>query len=335
MSRWAQDPEAAADELIGKSLDAIDFGGRVLLANQAGALPSRLAARGVDFALWNRRLIAGGTAQAWPPAGPFDVVLLRLPKAKDEQDMATHACLSVLGDGGRLIVYGGNDEGIRSAGGRLGRLCGDVETLATRGHGRALAACRPADATHLRASLSAWRSVAPLAIAGVTRDWASYPGIFAADRVDEGTALLIGALPPLRPGDRVLDYGCGSGVIGAAALAAEASISLDLLDDDAVALEAARENVPGSRLMLGTRLADAGGTAYAAILSNPPLHKGFAEDHAPLEELIADAPAHLRAGGHLEIVVQRRVAVDRLLAKHFADVAVVAENGRYRVWRAR
>ena len=58
---------------------------------------------------------------------------------------------------------------------------------------------------------------------------------------------------------------------------------------------------------------------YAAILSNPPLHKGIAEDHALLEQLIADAPAHLAPGGCLQIVVQRRIPLDRLLAKHFAE----------------
>jgi 16S rRNA (guanine1207-N2)-methyltransferase len=334
MSRWTNDPEAAADQLIGRSLDAIDLSGRVLLANQAGALPSLLGQRGLAFALWNRRLAGNAKAQAWPPAGPFDVALLRLAKAKDEQEMAAHACASVLAAGGRLVVYGGNDEGIRSAGGRLERLCGEVETLVTRGHGRVLAARRPADAAHLRASLAAWRSVVPLTIAGIARDWVGYPGVFAAGRIDEGTALLVGAPPPLRPGDRVLDYGCGSGVIGAAALAAEPNIVLDLLDDDAVALEAARENVAGARLVLGARLAHTASNSYAAILSNPPLHKGIAEDHALLEQLVVDAPAHLQPGGYLQIVVQRRVPLERLLARNFAEVTVPAENGRYRVWRA-
>ena len=334
MSRWANDPEGAADQLIGGSLDSLSLEGRVLLANQPGGLPSLLTSRGMDASLWNRRLLGSAQAQAWPPVGPFDVALLRLPKAKDEQMMAAHACSSALTDGGRLIVYGGNDEGIRSAGGRLEDLCGEVETLATRGHGRVMAVRKPPESAHLRASLAAWRSVVPLTLAGIARDWVSYPGIFAANRIDEGTALLIGALPPLRPGDRVLDYGCGSGAIGAAALAAEPSIVLDLLDDDTVALEAARENVPGARGVLGIGLADAGGAGYDAILSNPPLHRGIAEDHALLERLIADAPAHLQPGGHLQIVVQRRVPLERLLTKHLADVTVVAENGRYRVWRA-
>jgi 16S rRNA (guanine1207-N2)-methyltransferase len=134
----------------------------------------------------------------------------------------------------------------------------------------------------------------------------------------------------------VLDYGCGSGVIAAAALAQQPGLALDVMDNDAVALEAAGENVPGGRRILAARLAEAGPqAAWDAILSNPPLHQGIAEDHGLLERLIADAPAHLARGGVLQIVVQRRVALERLLGKGFAAVSVVAETGRYRVWRAR
>jgi 16S rRNA (guanine1207-N2)-methyltransferase len=338
MSRWASDPERAADELIARTLDAIDLHGRILLANQAGSLPSLLAARGLATSTWNRRLAGSGKTEPWPTmepgAGPFDIALLRLPKARDEQEMAAHACLGVLAPGGRLVVYGGNDEGIRSAAGMVERLCGDVDTLATRGHGRVVAAHRPTDSTRLRASLGDWRSTAPLEIGGSPRQWVSYPGMFAAKRIDEGTALLIGVLPPLRKDARVLDYGCGSGVIGASAAAHAPAVALDLLDSDTVALEAARENVPGARILLGASLADAGGVRYDAILSNPPLHTGVAEDHALLQQLIAQASAHLAPRGVLQIVVQRRVPLERLLAAHFSTVAIAAETGSFRVWRA-
>ena len=333
MTSWARDPEAAADALIRRSLDDIDWRGRVLLANQGGALPALLAERGIGAVVWNRRLVGGRHAEPWPPAGPFDLELLRLPKARDEQEMATHACLSVLAPGGRLILYGGNDEGIRSAATMLQRISGPVETLATRGHGRMVAARLPTDATKLRGGLADWRRTVLLSIGGMTCNWMTYPGIFAADRVDEGTALLLGALPSLPDGAKVLDYGCGSGVIGASVRAANPSVSLDLLDNDSVALIAAGENVPGARLILGERLGDTGKTSYDAILSNPPLHKGVAEDHAQLEELIAGAPKHLKVGGLFQVVVQRRVPLDRLLAKRFT-AQVVAENNRYRVWRA-
>ena len=161
MSSWARDPEAAADALIRRSIDDIDWRGRVLLANHAGALPALLTERGIDTIVWNRRLVGGRHAEPWPPAGPFDLALLRLPKARDEQEMAMHACLGVLVPGGRLIVYGGNDEGVRSAASVLDRVSGPVKTLATRGHGRVMAASRPTDGSKLRGALADWRSDRP------------------------------------------------------------------------------------------------------------------------------------------------------------------------------
>jgi 16S rRNA (guanine1207-N2)-methyltransferase len=334
MSRWADDPDRAADDLISRTLPALDLGGRILLAGQSDALAQAIGERGLEVTPWNRRLRGQAGAAPWPPAGPFDAALLRLPRAKAEQEMAAHACLSVLDSGGRLVVQGGNDEGIRSFADVLAALCGDVTTLATRGHGRVLAAGRPDDLRRVSGSLAAWRRMAPLDIAGLTRDWVTYPGMFAAERVDEGTALLIGALPALSTAARVLDYGCGSGVIGAAVAARHPAVALDLLDNDAVALEAARENLPEARVILADALGHVGAVRYDAILSNPPLHSGAREDHTLLQQLIADAPRHLKPAGVLQIVVQRRVPLDRLLAKRFAEVTLAAENGRYRVWRA-
>jgi 16S rRNA (guanine1207-N2)-methyltransferase len=162
----------------------------------------------------------------------------------------------------------------------------------------------------------------------------SYPGCFAAGRVDEGTTLLLSVLPPLAPGARVLDYGCGTGVIAGAALGLEPSLRVDALDNDAVALEAARENVPHARRVLGIRVADAGRRDYDAILSNPPLHSGIAEDRRALERLVSEAAEHLIPQGCLQLVVQRRVALDRLLARHFPQAEAVAQTGTYCVWRA-
>jgi 16S rRNA (guanine1207-N2)-methyltransferase len=133
----------------------------------------------------------------------------------------------------------------------------------------------------------------------------------------------------------VLDFGCGTGVIAAAVLSASPGARLDMMDEDILALEAARENVPGATVLLGQGLGDSGSSrVYQAIVSNPPLHQGITETHDSMERLAREAPTHLAPGGTLEIVVQRRVPLDALLAAQFADVKVVAENGRYRVWRA-
>jgi 16S rRNA (guanine1207-N2)-methyltransferase len=348
MSRWARDREAAADALIGRSLDTLDLTGRILIANASASLPAMLAERGVACQPWDRRLGHADLAQPWPPPGPFDLAIVRLAKAKDEQEMTAHAVLSVLAPRGELLLYGGNDEGIRSAVAGLADLCGPVDTIAKRGHGRVLAVRRPPQLARLRQDLAAWRRLESLSIAGEARPWVTYPGLFAAGQIDAGTALLLGTLPTLAWGAHVADFGCGSGVIGAA-LARKAgenlnpagdgdgksAVHLDLIDHDSVALLAAQENVPCARVILGTSLHQAKAGRYDAIFSNPPLHAGLSESHAAVEALVREAPQHLRVGGFLQIVLQRRIAVERLLAKHFKDVCIVADNGRYRVWHAR
>ena len=123
-------------------------------------------------------------------------------------------------------------------------------------------------------------------------------------------------------------------MIGAAALAQQSDLALDLIDSDTVALEAARENVPGARIIAGTRLDRRRQGQLRRHPVQPAAARGIAEDHAHLARLIADAPSRLAPGGLLQMVVQRRVPLDRMLADHFASAAVVAETGRYRVWRA-
>jgi 16S rRNA (guanine1207-N2)-methyltransferase len=331
MSPWRSDPEAAAAELVGRSLASLPLAGRVLLVDPPRSLSRTLAGSSASFTRWSRRCRNGLPASPWPTAGPFDAALVRLAKAREEQEMAAHAVLSVLAPQANFILFGGNDEGIRSAAATLAKLCGPIQTLAARGHGRILAAVRPAEVQLLRASLAAWRTVLPLEVAGTVRQWVTYPGVFAAQRIDAGSALLVEALPALAPGCRVLDYGCGSGAIAAGVHCAQAAAVVAMLDNDTIALEAARENVPGARPMLADGIA---GGPFDLIVSNPPLHAGVAEQHGFLHGLIARAPAFLAPAGCLQIVVQRRVALDRLFAQHFAATSVVAENGRYRVWRA-
>lgn len=333
MSRWRQDPNGAAAELVRRSLTSLDLSGHCLLANTGGLVADVLRDGGLAVTVWSRRASDVSDAKPWPDAGPYDCVLLRLAKSKDEQEMTLAACLGVLREGGSLVLFGGNDEGIRSAITALEAVCGPAETVSTKGHGRMVRVIRPAGGIE-KTRVSDWRRVLTLEIGGARRDWVTYPGLFAADRLDEGTSLMLSALPNLRAVARVLDYGCGSGVIAGTMQARLPGAQIDLLDVDSVALLAAAENVAGAPAILGTSLKATGTTRYDAILSNPPLHAGVGEDHSALERLMAQAPKHLRPGGILQMVVQRRLPLGQSLAPLFSEHSVVAETGRFRVWRA-
>ena len=328
MTSWSREPETAALALMAGARDDLEIGERVLLAAGPSQLTALLQSSTRNVTRWNRRVDATAVVQPDPPAGAYTAALLRLPKSREEQVMITHQCLAALSPEGRLIVYGGNDEGIRSFQKTLGEI-GTVTTLATRGHGRVLELLRRHVTITLAGRLADWRERGDAA-----KPWISYPGLFAGGAPDPGTLLLLAHLPALSALDKILDYGAGPGAIAAAICLKYPVTQLTLLDNDSVALVAAGENVAGATMVLGDSLDAMQSKRFDLIVSNPPLHVGFMEDTTALQRLIASAPVHLTTKGTLMMVVQRRIALDRSLAATFATVDIVADDGRYRVWRA-
>jgi 16S rRNA (guanine1207-N2)-methyltransferase len=167
---------------------------------------------------------------------------------------------------------------------------------------------------------------------GRARPWITYPGLFADGELDAGTRLLLVSLEQLPNPGRVLDYGCGTGVIARAVLDANPTSEVEAMDIDVLALAALVENAPTAKPLLGDRLP--ANTTWNRIVSNPPIHVGVREDHTALTRLIETAPTHLTKGGDFVVVVQRRLPLDTQLAASFSKVEILADDGRYRVWRA-
>jgi 16S rRNA (guanine1207-N2)-methyltransferase len=321
-------------------LDQLDLKGRVLLiADDAREIVAAIEAQAPDCDVhtWCRRLTPTGQpvseASAWLPQGPFDAAFVRLPSVRAEQEMTLHAAAARTRAGGAIVVFGANTEGIKTNAGRMEKLLGPTTVLSVKHHARVLRAIRPNELEDLKGQLSDWRQTSQIRLNDRERDWVSYPGLFAHGRLDEGSELLIEALPDIGSSARILDFGCGSGMIAAAVRQRQPDAHVDLLDIDALALESARENVPSGRLLLGRDLKTAA-TDYTLIVSNPTLHDGVAEDHSVVDRLIAEAPHHLTTRGSLLFVVQRRIPLERTLKETFANIDVVKETGRFRVWRA-
>lgn len=309
-------------------------GARVLVIDEAtGTLAAALTADGAAVTVWNRRVHGGAAARAWPPAGPFDLIFLRLPRAREELRMVVRLSAALLAPDGALELFGANDEGVRSAVGALDEVFAEVETVLTKRRCRLISAARPRLVDPRWAQRESWRREVALVHGRRRLTLAAYPGMFAYGRLDPGTALLHDSLPWVAEGARVLDYGCGDGIIARLVCERVSGLCWELLDNDALALVAAAENVPGARTILGDRLAAAGSRRYDLILGNPPVHRGKADDFDIVSRLLADAPAHLCDGGAVVLVVQGRTPLEKLAQGRFGDVAVLADAGGYRVWR--
>ena len=334
LKRSADWRNRAAAELVSGVLSRAGIRGNVLvMLENLPEVATSVREAGGRARSWHRFALEGRSASAWAPAGPFDAATLRLPKANEELDMAVHAAASVLRGGAPLWVYGANDEGAGSAGRIIEPLMGPAKTVASGGRCRVLEAVWPVDAPSPRGTLEEWRRSTSLEFPDSPREWISYPGVFAAGRLDAGTGVLLDAMRTLPVTERsVLDFACGSGVIGAFLSALEPTVRVDFLDVDTVALAAARENVGGAHLILSDGFDALEDERYDLIVSNPPYHEGKRQTGGVLERLVRGAPDHLEPGGSLALVTQRRLPLAALLESTFNTVEVLLDSGPHRVW---
>ncbi len=145
---------------------------------------------------------------------------------------------------------------------------------------------------------------------GVELELTSGSGVFAQGRVDIGTAVLFReTVPPT--GGRILDLGCGYGVIGLA-IAATTDADVTAVDVNERAVLLANENAAALGLTDRFRATTPDGVpvdaAYDEIWSNPPIRIGKEALHA----LLLTWLPRLTPEGRAVLVVGRNLGADSL-----------------------
>lgn len=265
----------------------------------------------------------------------FDTVLALPPRQREQARALLVQAIDHAAPGGRVVVAARNDEGGRSLADDLARIAGPV---ASEGRSKSRVAWTaplngPADA-----DLAAqWRAGdAPRAVPGT--GLVSRPGVFAADRIDVATQLLIDHLPTDLRG-RVADLGAGWGVLSHAVLARSPGItSVDGYEADARAVELARANLANARVPVAvhwhdvTRGVDA---RFDAIVCNPPFHAQGRDARVDIGrrflEVAADA---LHPRGRLWLVANRQLPYEATLASRFGRITPHAQAHGFKVIEA-
>jgi 16S rRNA G1207 methylase RsmC len=136
-------------------------------------------------------------------------------------------------------------------------------------------------------------------------------GVFAQGRVDIGTSVLFRETAPPPPG-RILDLGCGFGVIGLAIAAAVPGATVTGVDVNERAVLLANENAAAlglaDRFVASTPDAVPDQATYDEIWSNPPIRIG----KEALHELLLTWLARLALGGRAVLVVGKNLGGDSL-----------------------
>jgi 16S rRNA (guanine1207-N2)-methyltransferase len=166
---------------------------------------------------------------------------------------------------------------------------------------------------------------------------AGLPGVFSSEHLDPGSQLLLEVLAETAlPAGRILDLGCGTGVLGIAAAQRGADVLFS--DINALAVLVTEHNLRQLGVAGTVRCADGwhglDGQRFAMILSNPPFHhQAGQQDLDASAALLSGLRAHLQPDGQALIVANRFLPYERLFHTLFTTVERRRATAHYTVWQ--
>ncbi|MBN2391906.1 MAG: class I SAM-dependent methyltransferase [Anaerolineae bacterium] len=260
-----------------------------------------------------------------------EAAFLHLPRGRELQDEALRLMAAMLRPGGQLIFVGATHEGVKSALRQARTLFGQAGIVVRKGGYHAGLARRPDGDFPLPIVQRTERDVV---VDGVTTQLVGYTGTFAPDRLDDGAATLIAGMQ-IPSGARVLDLGCGTGLVGLTALRRGAHVTLT--DVSARAVLSAQEtlaangypDIPITHVCGATTVETA---TIDVVVTNPPFHQGHGLHFETAQFFIEEAARVLKAGGKLYLVANAFLGYEPWLWARFARVQQVLADRRFRVW---
>ena len=354
-----------AAELLAENI-AVDRTDRVLVLNSGaglvGAVAATLANDG-QVVLADASFVAAEAARraiAWigasnvdvyhsagashlPSQPLFDVVAVRVPKGRLPTVQLIWDAFQLLRQGGRFYLAGANDEGIQSALERARPLFGNTSLVEYRGGSRIGCAIKDSPAPD-RLPLE---FASPLLVHSAFHEFrcevrgrsylvSSRPGVFSWEKLDAGSRALIDAMD-IEVRDRVLDLGCGTGIVGVVAADLARAGEVYLVDAQVDAVASAEQTVRASGRSNCTVLASDSTSAvrhlrFDVVVTNPPFHLARATDYDVASQFIVDAARALRPTGRLYLVANRFLTYEERLRQAFTTVETAFANNQYRVY---
>ncbi|MFI2414329.1 methyltransferase [Streptomyces sp. NPDC018947] len=168
----------------------------------------------------------------------------------------------------------------------------------------------------------------------------NHAGVFCADRLDIGTRFFLQHLPAAGKARRVVDLGCGNGVVGTAVALADPGAEVLFTDESFQAVASAEatyraNGAPGhAEFRVGDGLAGVPDGSVDLVLNNPPFHSHQATTDATAWRMFTGARRVLRPGGELWVVGNRHLGYHVKLRRLFGNSELVASDRKFVVLKA-
>ena len=166
-------------------------------------------------------------------------------------------------------------------------------------------------------------------IKGVPLTFETDAKLFSPNAIDRGTMAMLNAIE-FPTGGKVLDLGCGYGVVGILAAKQIGAGNVIMTDVSGTAVACATQNaaandVPGITAVQSDGFRNLDMSGFSMILSNPPYHTDF----GVAKHFIEKGFNRLVIGGQFVMVTKRRDWYRNKLAAIFGGVRVTENDGYF------
>ena len=171
-----------------------------------------------------------------------------------------------------------------------------------------------------------------------------YPGVFARDSLDQGARVMLQHLPQLEASKKVMDLGCGNGILGSVMAKQNPGIEVSFSDESYLAIQSAKKtfhhNITQSQyrgapnFYVTNVLDDVNENDFDVILCNPPFHQQNSQTLSIAKKMFSDAAQKLHSEGELRVVANRHLPYAKLLKNYFARVSSISKDPKFIVWQA-
>ena len=165
----------------------------------------------------------------------------------------------------------------------------------------------------------------------------NHSGVYAREKLDIGARHFMKNLPDVKSGTRVIDLGCGNGVIGLTVLAQQPEALVTFVDESYMAVDSAKENITKNlpdqieqcEFTINDCLADVEPNSVDLVLCNPPFHQQNATTDHIAWQMFRDSHRVLKKGGELRIIGNRQLGYHIKLKRLFGNEKIIASNDKF------
>lgn len=342
----------AADEYLLRHLETVSLDGSVVVTGDRwGALTASLAscrpvqitdsflAQAATRENLARNDLSGVTLLTTqdPPPERIDVLLIRVPKSLALLEDQLHR-LAPSVHAGTVVVGTGMVKEIHTSTLQLfEKILGPTRTSLAEKKAR-LIFCTPDMTIERRPSPWPLSYTLPSDIGIASgRTVVNHAGVFCADRLDIGTRFLLQHLP--QGFGRIVDLGCGNGIVGTAAALATPDAELLFTDESYQAVASAEATFHANadtkaEFHAGDALSGIPDGSVDLVLNNPPFHSHQATTDATAWRMFTSARDALARDGELWVVGNRHLGYHVKLRRLFGNCKTVASNPKFVILRA-